>query len=118
MGSESTSEQNNNDDLEKKLQEMEDTLEKKTEAQSKMEKELKELKENKPKDKKDNTVGLKQQYSNSQIVQEDGYCFIGKDDNMRHCVDAYAGDVCQSGDMYRRMDDCLIPKHPQDQCGP
>ena len=29
---------------------------------------------------------------------------------MRHCVDAYSGDVCTSGDIYRRMDDCLIPK--------
>ena len=53
---------------------------------------------------------LKQQYSESQIVKEDGYCFIGTDNQMRHCVDAYSGDVCTSGDIYRRMDDCLIPK--------
>ena len=46
----------------------------------------------------------------SKVVNEDGYCFIGSDNNTRHCVDAYSGDICTSGDVYRRMDDCLIPK--------
>lgn len=61
---------------------------------------------------------IKQQYSDSMMVKEDGYCYIGTDDNMRHCVDAYTGDICSSGDVYRRMDDCLIPKLSQDHCGP
>ena len=49
-------------------------------------------------------------YSSSQMVNEDGYCFIGTDNNMRQCVNAYKGDICTSGDIYKRIDDCLIPK--------
>jgi hypothetical protein len=49
-------------------------------------------------------------------MKEDGYCYIGTDNNMRHCVDAYSGDVCTSGDVYKRMDDCLIPKLGQHGC--
>ena len=113
----------NNEDMEQKLKEMEEKLQENAE---KHKKELDELKDTKKKEtppskeeeKKDSTIGVKQQYSNSQMVQEDGYCFIGSDDNMRHCVDAYQGEVCQSGDIYRRMDDCLIPKYSQDHCGP
>ena len=65
-----------------------------------------------------NLVDLKQQYSNSKIVSEDSFCFIGNDNNMRHCVQAYKDDVCTSGDIYKRMDDCLIPKLnlPTSQC--
>ena len=53
---------------------------------------------------------IKQHYSSSQMVNEDGYCFIGTDNNMRQCVNAYKGDICTSGDIYKRIDDCLIPK--------
>ena len=55
---------------------------------------------------------LKQKYSDSQIVkQDDSYCFIGTDNNTRHCVKAYTGDICKSGDVYNRIDECLIPKY-------
>lgn len=60
---------------------------------------------------------IQQQYSSSQIMKEDGYCYIGSDNNMRHCVNAYSGDVCTSGDMYKRIDDCLMPKISQENCG-
>ena len=51
----------------------------------------------------------------SEILQS---FFIGNDNNMRHCVQAYKDDVCTSGDIYKRMDDCLIPKLnlPTSQC--
>ena len=71
-------------------------------------------KKKEPSSKEKSTI--KQQYSNSQIMKEDGYCYIGTDNNMRHCVDAYSGDVCTSGDVYKRMDDCLIPKLGQHGC--
>ena len=63
--------------------------------------------ENKPKmeDSK-----LSQEYSKSQIVGEKlGYCYVGSDDNIRYCVEAYGGEVCTSGDIYKRMDQCIVP---------
>ena len=29
---------------------------------------------------------------------------------MRHCIEAYNGDICESGDVYNRIDECLMPK--------
>lgn len=52
---------------------------------------------------------LKQKYASSSVLNEDGYCYIGTDDMVRHCVDAYAGDICTSGDIYNRIDECLKP---------
>ena len=53
---------------------------------------------------------LLQQYSKSQIVGENGsFCYIGEENNMRECVDAYKGDICKSGDIYKRIDKCLVP---------
>ena len=100
-------------ELEKKLK---DEKEKVSQMETQMEEKKEETKKEETKKektkKKTKSVEspLKQQYSESQIVKEDGYCFIGTDNQMRHCVDAYSGDVCTSGDIYRRMDDCLIPK--------
>ena len=100
-------------ELEKKLK---DEKEKVSQMETQMEEKKEETKKEETKKektkKKSKSVesSLKQQYSESQIVKEDGYCFIGTDNQMRHCVDAYSGDVCTSGDIYRRMDDCLIPK--------
>ena len=57
-----------------------------------------------------NEKELSQNYSPSQIVGENGgYCFIGSDENMRHCVKAYKGDICSSGDIYSRIDKCIVP---------
>lgn len=51
------------------------------------------------------------QYSPKQMVNEhDRYCYIGQDDNMRNCINVYKGEVCTSGDIYNRIDDCLLKK--------
>lgn len=55
---------------------------------------------------------LSQQYSQSQIVGEEvGYCYLGTDNNMRECTEVYNGEVCTSGDIYKRVDECLIAKN-------
>tara|TARA_B100001142_G_C14107409_1_gene567737 strand:- start:196 stop:825 length:630 start_codon:yes stop_codon:yes gene_type:complete len=87
----------------------------KTQALQQELKELKELKKKKEENKSEpsktsNNDKIKQSYSKTQMVNEDGYCYIGTDDNMRHCVNAYVGDVCTSSDVYKSMDDCLMPK--------
>lgn len=103
-----------NNEKEKELeQKIKDEKEKVSQLEKEKEETKKEeTKKEKTKETKKKSVEspLKQQYSESQIVKEDGYCFIGTDNQMRHCVDAYSGDICTSGDIYRRMDDCLIPK--------
>lgn len=54
---------------------------------------------------------LSQQYSQSQLVGEDvAYCYLGIDNNMRECAEVYTGEVCTSGDIYKRVDECLISK--------
>lgn len=52
----------------------------------------------------------KKLYSPDQFVKEQGYCYVGEEDNMRHCVEVYNGDVCESGDIFKRIDKCLMPK--------
>jgi ABC-type multidrug transport system fused ATPase/permease subunit len=54
---------------------------------------------------------LKKLYSNDQLVSEDSFCYIGTDDNMRQCIPVYTGDICESGDVYKRLDTCLAPSH-------
>lgn len=107
----------NNMENEKKILESKVNEEKeKTQA---LQQELEELKKIEKKEKKENPSEkkntsnddkIKQSYSKTQMVNEDGYCYIGTDDNMRHCVNAYVGDVCTSGNMYERETDCLMPK--------
>ena len=64
-----------------------------------------------PKEKRMTNEDLKSQYSKSQIVGEDGmYCYLGTDDNMRHCINVYKNEICTSGDIYNRIDECLVPK--------
>jgi hypothetical protein len=112
------------DDIEATKKELESKLQKEHQHQKALKKELSELKNNAAKEKKSRKKEepkssidkkIKQSYSSSQIINDDGYCFIGSDDNMRHCVDAYRGDVCTSGDVYKRMDECLIPKQISDE---
>jgi|TARA_B110000114_G_C15020966_1_gene368867 hypothetical protein len=51
------------------------------------------------------------QYSEDKYVnQDDMYCYIGKDDDMRQCIQAFKGDVCTSGDIFNRIDECLVPR--------
>lgn len=49
-------------------------------------------------------------YPDNQIVKEDDmYCYLGEDDNTRQCIQAFRGDVCTSGDIFNRIDQCLVP---------
>jgi hypothetical protein len=120
------------EEAEEKTKEMESKMSEKEEKNMALEEEVKSLKSslekkgNKETKEEENKKGktkaqkkenpLKQQYSPSQIMKEDGYCYIGTDDNTRHCVSAYAGDICTSGDTYRRIDDCLMPKSGEPGC--
>lgn len=54
---------------------------------------------------------LRKLYSDNQFVKNDGFCYIGTDNNMRQCVEVYNGDICESGDVYNRIDDCLMPNN-------
>ena len=67
-------------------------------------------KEDKSSNKKNNDE-LKKIYTEKQFVKENSFCYIGDDDNMRHCIEAYNGDICESGDVYNRIDECLMPKN-------
>ena len=51
----------------------------------------------------------KKLYSQDQFVKEHGFCYVGEDNNHRHCVEVYNGDICESGDVYKRIDKCLLP---------
>lgn len=111
MESQITEKEEKNIALEEEVKTLKSSLEKEdNEKEVKTETKAKETKV----EKRENP--LKQQYSASQIMKEDGYCYIGTDDNMRHCVNAYTGDICTSGDKYRRIDDCLIPKSGEQGC--
>lgn len=60
---------------------------------------------------KKNNDEMKKIYTEKQFVKENSFCYIGDDDNMRHCIEAYNGDICESGDVYKRIDECLMPKN-------
>lgn len=54
---------------------------------------------------------IKKEYSQDKIVQQDDmFCYIGKDDSMRQCIEVFKNDVCTSGDIYNRIDECLVPR--------
>ena len=79
----------------------------------------KELENNKKEETTKNKKGTKQYsnlskqqkklYSQDQFVKDHGFCYIGEDNNNRHCVEVYNGDICESGDVYKRIDKCLLP---------
>lgn len=114
----------NDEDKDKVINELSKGAEQDKERQNKLNDEIKSLKDeiselasSKKEDKK-KEEGVKkpkpnksilQQYSDSQILKNDGYCFIGSDNNVRHCVKAYQGEICSSGDIYKRIDECLVP---------
>lgn len=92
-------------------QKLESESNKKTETNEKSESEkIKEQPKNTKKTKKSNEE-LRKLYSDNQFVKEDGFCYIGTDNNMRQCVEVYSGDICESGDVYNRIDECLMPTH-------
>lgn len=43
-------------------------------------------------------------------LSEDAYCYIGYDNGQRECIEAYAGDVCMSGEIFPSLDICINPK--------
>lgn len=50
-------------------------------------------------------------HSPNQIVnQDDTYCYVGKDDDMRQCIQVFKGDICNSGDIFSRIDECILPQ--------
>ena len=50
-------------------------------------------------------------YPKDQIVkQDDMYCYVGEDDDMRQCVQVFKDDICTSGDIFNRIDQCLVPE--------
>ena len=79
---------------------------------SKTSKKSAEKKEEKKEKKSYDKLSKKEKklYSPDQFVKEQGYCYVGEENNMRHCVEVYNGDVCESGDIYKRIDKCLMPK--------
>lgn len=115
----------NDEEKDKVINELSKSAEQDKERQIKLSDEIKSLKDEiavlttaKKEDKKeeDNNVkkpkpskSILQQYSDSQILKNDGYCFVGSDNNIRHCVKAYEGEICSSGDIYNRIDECLVP---------
>lgn len=73
------------------------------------EKVVKKRKEEKPAVKQNGID--KSKYSKNQIVSKDDmYCYIGEDDNMRQCIQVFKDDVCTSGDIFNRIDECLVPR--------
>ena len=46
----------------------------------------------------------------NQNVKSNGFCYIGSDNNIRHCIEVYDGEICESGDVYNRIDKCLAPQ--------
>ena len=98
-------------------QELEELRKQKLESDSKknkiLEEEIEKSKEQSKytkKSKKSNEE-LRKLYSDNQFVKDDGFCYIGSDNNMRQCVEVYNGDICESGDVYKRIDECLMPSH-------
>ena len=112
LKNEMTKKNNEASDLKIKLDSLEkekENIKKENEKEKEKEKENEKNKKEEKKKIDDKIKNLKQTYSDSQIVKNDGYCYIGSDNNMRHCVEVYGGEVCESGDIYNRIDQCLVP---------
>jgi hypothetical protein len=43
-------------------------------------------------------------------LSENAYCYIGYDNGQRECMEAYAGDICMSGEIFPSLDICINPK--------
>ena len=92
-------------DEEAKEEKDEEAKEKKDE-EAKEEKDEEPVKVNKKLEKNIN----KDNYPKEQIVKEDDmYCYLGKDDDMRQCIQVFKNDICTSGDIFNRIDQCLVP---------
>ena len=49
-------------------------------------------------------------YSDDQIVKNDGFCYVGYENGQRECAPVFSGDVCMSGEVFPRLDKCMVPK--------
>jgi len=98
--------ENNLKEVLKKEQDILDTLEKQQKEQVQTE-------------KKDESGGIRQlqnkledkinRYSPEQSVHQNGFCYIGYDQNQRECTNVYEGDICMSGQIFPTMEVCLNP---------
>ena len=52
---------------------------------------------------------IEKKYRDNQIVKGNSYCYIGTDNGQRECTNAYAGDVCMSGQIFPKMEICINP---------
>ena len=74
-------------------------------------KEIKKEQQEKPETKSKKNESIKNNYPRNQIVsRNDMYCYIGQDDNMRQCIEVFKDDICTSGDIFNRIDECLVPR--------
>jgi len=48
-------------------------------------------------------------YRKDQLVDKNGFCYIGYEKGHRVCTYVYQGDVCMSGEIFPTMDVCLVP---------
>ncbi len=48
-------------------------------------------------------------YRKEQLVNYNGFCYIGYDRGKRECTNVYEGDVCISGQVFPTMEVCLNP---------
>jgi len=42
--------------------------------------------------------------------EQHGYCYVGKENNIRHCAKVSSKSKCMSGDIFPTMDICINPK--------
>lgn len=49
-------------------------------------------------------------YKQEQLVKENSYCYIGTENGERECTNAYAGEVCMSGQIFPKMEICINPR--------
>ena len=49
-------------------------------------------------------------YDNSQQVVNDGFCYVGYENGQRECVAVKPGDICMSGEIFPRLDKCMVPE--------
>jgi hypothetical protein len=42
--------------------------------------------------------------------EQHGYCYVGKENNLRHCAKVSSKSKCMSGDIFPTMDLCINPK--------
>lgn len=96
-------------DNEDMLKKIDDNMKKEKETSDKNKDEKKEEKEGKKKVKSSKDVkGLNIQPNN--IVKEEGYCYIGFEDGQRECAPVNTGDICMSGEVFPRLDQCSVPE--------